>query len=146
MLRLLENEQVTPEEVETALHDGLEYYLEESTEPDFQQVSMRSLIHAHDACTKLCRTELHPFSGWSASFTWLGQGAALLGTNLCLMSANSQSRSWLVCGQDDNDLYAPLPLSEVDENIGKIVPPAEKKGAAADGSEVLHPTTLSDSQ
>lgn len=38
--------------------------------------------------------------------------------------------------QDDNDLYGTLPLSVVDENIGKIVPPAEKKGAAADSSEV----------
>ena len=37
VLRLLENEQVAAEEVETALHDGLEYYLEAATEPDFQQ-------------------------------------------------------------------------------------------------------------
>lgn len=37
VLRLLENEQVAAEEVEAALHDGLEYYLEAATEPDFQQ-------------------------------------------------------------------------------------------------------------
>ena len=44
--------------------------------------------------------------------------------------------------QDDDDLYAPLPLSEVDENIGKIVPPAEKKPAAPEGSEVTCRTTF----
>jgi hypothetical protein len=35
VLRLLENDQVAPEEVETALKDSMEYYLESSTEPDF---------------------------------------------------------------------------------------------------------------
>ncbi|KAI3438424.1 hypothetical protein D9Q98_000855 [Chlorella vulgaris] len=34
-LRLLENDQVGPEEVEGALRDGIEYYLQSSTEPDF---------------------------------------------------------------------------------------------------------------
>lgn len=32
VLRLLENDQVTPEEVEEALKDPLEYYLQSSTE------------------------------------------------------------------------------------------------------------------
>ncbi|KAL4448046.1 hypothetical protein ABPG75_005265 [Micractinium tetrahymenae] len=35
VLRLLENDQVTPDEVEGALHEGLEYYLSASTEADF---------------------------------------------------------------------------------------------------------------
>ena len=33
VLRLLENEQVTPEEVDDALKDGLEYYLGGGTPP-----------------------------------------------------------------------------------------------------------------
>jgi len=41
-----------------------------------------------------------------------------------------------VRAQEDADLYAVLPMSEVDENIGKIVPPAEKKATSPDGSEV----------
>jgi hypothetical protein len=32
-LRLLENDQVAPDEVEGALRDGLDYYLASSTEP-----------------------------------------------------------------------------------------------------------------
>lgn len=32
MLRLLENDQVSPDEVEATLHDALEYYLASSTE------------------------------------------------------------------------------------------------------------------
>ncbi|PRW39295.1 Not1 domain-containing [Chlorella sorokiniana] len=35
VLRLLENDQVTPEEVEEALRDPLEYYLQSSTEADY---------------------------------------------------------------------------------------------------------------
>jgi hypothetical protein len=36
-LRLLENDQVTPDEVEGALKDGIEYYLQSSTEAGKQE-------------------------------------------------------------------------------------------------------------
>ena len=52
MLRLLENEQVAAEEVETALHDGLEYYLEAATEPDFQQVEFHTIAPMHPVCSQ----------------------------------------------------------------------------------------------
>jgi CCR4-NOT transcriptional regulation complex NOT5 subunit len=46
VLRLLENEQVAAEEVEAALHDGLEYYLEAATEPDFQQAGFSTIFES----------------------------------------------------------------------------------------------------
>eukprot|EP00887_Chlorella_sp_A99_P004683 scaffold4.g4683.t1 len=71
VLRLLENDQaslVSPEEVEGALKDGLEYYLESSMEQDFQH---------------------------------------------------------------DEALYDPLPLSEVDETVGRITAHTPKAGSRA---------------
>jgi hypothetical protein len=52
VLRLLENEQVAAEEVETALHDGLEYYLEAATEPDFQQAGVPKLSRCMHRCIR----------------------------------------------------------------------------------------------
>lgn len=40
VLRLLENDQVTAEEVESALKDSMEYYLESCTDPDFVEDEM----------------------------------------------------------------------------------------------------------
>lgn len=49
-LRLLENDQVTPEEVESAIKDSLEYYIESFAEDDFiEDDSMWDLIPGIDA-------------------------------------------------------------------------------------------------
>lgn len=44
VLRLLENDQVTPEEVEEALRDPLEYYLQSSTEAGACNADMRTVV------------------------------------------------------------------------------------------------------
>ena len=64
--------QVSPEEVETVLRDGIEYYIESALDPDFEE--------------------------------------------------------------SDADLYEPLPLDHVDENIGKLIMKHER---AAEVSGVI---------
>ena len=66
--------QVSPEEVEGVLKDGMEYYIESSTEPDFDQ--------------------------------------------------------------SDVDLYAPLPLDAVDENVGKLITKHERPPEASEVRQI----------
>ena len=87
MLRLLENDEVTPEEVEGALGEGLEYYLESAGEAEFSHADILSLYESLPLDEASVRRKGDTWGPWGRGGArawgggWVGKG--LEGPGVC---------------------------------------------------------------